>query len=203
MRCTNEGFRRQIAQRRVAVCRLLVEEEAARSSTQRVPGRRVRCQSAGTDCTILPQRSRATGSVTEFYYAYLGDILAASRSRRRHAHERLDANAGVCLSTLLSVACLADLTRRGLSARRCRSPPRFDKCAHRAIVGLPVNAQRMRDRAGPSRKPGSASTRFCRPDPSAGEASMDGYFDFASCPDDRLRLGRRVAAGGRQTESTA
>jgi hypothetical protein len=32
---------------------------------------------------------------------------------------------------------------------------------------------------------------------------MDGYFDFASCPDDRLRLGRRVAAGERATESTA
>jgi hypothetical protein len=33
---------------------------------------------------------------------------------------------------------------------------------------------------------------------------MDGYIDFASCPDDRLRLGWRiVAAGERETESTA
>ena len=32
---------------------------------------------------------------------------------------------------------------------------------------------------------------------------MDGYIDFASFPDDRLRPGWRVGAGERETESTA
>ena len=39
---------------------------------------RARCQFTGTDCTTLPQRMRATWPVTEFYYAYLGNILAVS-----------------------------------------------------------------------------------------------------------------------------
>ena len=79
----------------------------------------------------------------------------------------------------------------------------IDNCAHRAIVRLPANAQSVRGSSRSITQARISVGAIFPSDPSAGEASMDGYIDFASCPDDRLRLGWRVAAGERQTESTA
>ena len=122
---------------------------------------RARCQSTGTECTALPQGMRATCSVTEFYYAYLGDILAVSRSHRTHAYERLDANAGVYLSTLF-VSCMNSLIIHadGVSARRHRPPPRLTTARTVQSYACLPTRRVCADRAGPSRKPGSASARF-------------------------------------------
>ena len=166
-------------------------------ASQRHP--RARCQSAGTECTILPQGMRATWLRDRILLCISGRhsrsflkpsdarARAARRERRRlfvdtfcQLHDSLiiHADSAVCSTTSTAAA--------------------IDNCAHRAIVRLPANAQSVR-RSSRSITQARISVDAILPsDPSAGEASMDGYIDFASCPDDRLRLGWRVAAGERR-----